>query len=125
MDGTQMFKDLFLWVLAITFLIMVIAFLIGRIEKNRLERKQEYMAQLELKQKHYYQQEKEYVNGLKKEKEEYEKLLNELDRNTLPTKEELNKLHWYMNKYGIINQHHQNMLNQFYERNYPNNPFNK
>ena len=56
MDGTQMFKDLFLLVLAITFIIMVIAFLIGRIEKSRLERKQDYMAQLELNQKHFYKQ---------------------------------------------------------------------
>ena len=98
---------------------------IGEVEKRRIERKQEYMEQLERKQKHYKNHTLKEIDQLEKTKREYERMLSELDRSQIPTKEQLEKMHWYMRHYGYIDQHTSNQLNNFYNRNYPSNPFKK
>lgn len=106
-------------------IIFIIGTLIGTVEKNNLERKQDYLEQLERKQSHYINHTLKEIDKLEKTKREYERLLSELDRSQIPTKEQIEKMHWYMRQYGYIDQHQSNQLNNFYNRNYPNNPFKK
>ena len=106
-------------------IIFIIGILIGIVEQRNLERKQDYLEQLERKQDHYINHTLKEIDQLEHTKREYERLLSELDRSQIPTKEQIEKLHWYMRHYGYIDQHQSNQLNNFYNRNYPNNPFNK
>ena len=106
-------------------IIFIIGILIGEVENRRLERKQEYMELLERKQAHYKQHTLKEITKLEHTKREYERLLSELDHSQLPTKDQIQKLHWYMKHYGYINQSQSNQLNNFYNNNYPNNPFKK
>ena len=106
-------------------IIFIIGILIGIVEKNNLERKQDYLEQLERKQHHYINHTLKELDQLEDTKRQYERLLSELDRSQIPTKEQIQKMHWYMRQYGYIDQHQSNQLNNFYNRNYPNNPFKK
>ena len=106
-------------------IIFIIGILIGTVEKRNLERKQDYLEQLERKQDHYKNHTLKEIHKLEHTKREYERLLAELDRSQIPSKEQLQKMHWYMRHYGYIDQHTSNQLNNFYNRNYPNNPFKK
>ena len=106
-------------------IIFIIGILIGTVEKRNLERKQDYLEQLERKQDHYKNHTLKEIDKLDKTKFEYERLLSELDRSEIPTKKQLEKMHWYMRHYGYIDQHQSNQLNNFYSRNYPHNPFKK
>lgn len=106
-------------------IIFMIGILIGIVEKRNLERKQDYLEQLEQKQKHYIDHTLKEIDQLEQTKREYERLLSELDRSQIPTKEQIQKMHWYMRQYGYIDQHTSNQLNNFYNRNYPHNPFKK
>ena len=106
-------------------IIFIIGILIGIVQKNNLERKQDYLEQLERRQDHYKNHTLKEIHKLDKTKREYERLLAELDHSQLPTKDQIQKLHWYMKHYGYINQHQSNQLNNFYNNNYPHNPFKK
>ena len=106
-------------------IIFTIGILIGMVEKLNLERKQDYLEDLERKQKHYKEHTLKEIHKLDQTKREYERLLSELDHSQLPTKDQIQKLHWYMKHYGYINQNQSNQLNNFYNNNYPNNPFKK
>ena len=106
-------------------IIFIIGILIGTVERHNLERKQEYLEQLERKQSHYMNHTLKEIDQLEQTKREYERLLSELDRSQIPTKDQLEKMHWYMKHYGYIDQHQSNQLNSFYNRNYPSNPFKK
>ena len=114
---------MFTVIILLGLLIALIGFIIGVIERKRFERKQDEMEYLERKQRQFYENEKNYTNGLKQEKERYEQLLNEMDYKQIPTKEQIQKMHWYMKYFGYIDQQQQNILNQFYDRHYPKNPF--
>ena len=106
-------------------IIFIIGILIGDVEKRNLERKQDYMEQLERKQQHYINHTLKEIDKLERTKREYERMLSELDRSQIPSKEQIEKLHWYMKHFGYINQHQVNQLNSFYNNNYPHNPFKK
>ena len=106
-------------------IIFIIGILIGIVQKNNLERKQDYLEDLERKQEHYKSHTLKEIHKLDQTKREYERMLSELDRSDIPTKDQIQKLHWYMKHYGYINQHQSNQLNNFYNNNYPNNPFKK
>ena len=106
-------------------IVFIIGILIGIVQKRNLERKQEYMELLERKQAHYKNHTLKEITKLDQTKREYERLLSELDRSDIPTKDQIQKLHWYMKHYGYINQNQSNQLNNFYNNNYPNNPFKK
>ena len=106
-------------------IIFIIGILIGEVENQRLERKQDYLEQLERKQEHYKNHTLKEIHKLDQTKREYERLLSELDHSQLPTKDQLQKLHWYMRHYGHISQSQSNQLNNFYNQNYPHNPFKK
>lgn len=106
-------------------LIFIIGIGIGTVEKRNLERKQDYLDQLERKQKNYINNTLKEIDQLEQTKREYERMLSELDRSQIPTKEQIQKMHWYMKQFGYIDQHQSNQLNNFYNRNYPNNPFKK
>ena len=98
-------------------IIFIIGILIGIVEKNNLERKQDYLEQLERKQHHYINHTLKEIDQLEHTKRQYERLLSELDRSQIPTKEQIQKMHWYMRQYGYIDQHQSNQLNNFYNRN--------
>lgn len=104
-------------------IIFIIGIIIGMVEKRNLERKQEYMELLERKQTYYKNHTLKEIQKLDQTKREYERMLSELDRSDIPTKDQIHKLHWYMKHYGYINQSQSNQLNNFYNQNYPNNPF--
>ena len=110
-------------VIGLSIVLFIIGLLIGLLEKHRIERKQDHMEYLEQKQKEYLQREHQELETLKQQKMEYERMLSELDRNTLPTKEQMKKLHWYMNHFGYSNSHHQfmqdyNQMNQYMKKHY-------
>ena len=114
-----------IFVIIASVLIFIIGILIGTVEKRNLERKQTYLEDLERKQKHYINHTLKEIDKLEKTKRDYERMLSELDRSEIPTKKQLEKMHWYMRHYGYIDQHQSNQLNNFYNRNYPHNPFKK
>ena len=110
---------------AFAIVMIVMGVIIGSIEKKRIERKQEHIEYLDRKQQeHLYREQHELLN-LKKQKEQYERAISKLDYSSIPTKDQLKKLHWYMNYFGYIDSHNQTQLNQFYDKNYPKNPFDK
>ena len=106
-------------------IIFIIGTLIGIVEKHNRDNKLDYLEELERKQSHYMNHTLKEINQLEDTKREYERLLSELDRSQLPTKDQIQKMHWYMKQFGYIDQHQSNQLNSFYNRNYPSNPFNK